>query len=66
MTTQGRFLTADPKRKPLLGKLHLAKKQLGLDDATYRAILARHGYAWYVWERGHPPGPVLGRLHKGS
>lgn len=47
MTTQTRFLTpakADPRRKPLLGKVHLAKKQLGLDDATYRAILARHGY----------------------
>jgi hypothetical protein len=22
-------------------------------------------HAWFVWERGHPPGPVLGRLLKG-
>ena len=21
-------------------------------------------HAWFVWERGHPPGPVLGRLEK--
>ncbi|HEY1503202.1 MAG TPA: hypothetical protein VGF92_02820 [Stellaceae bacterium] len=23
-------------------------------------------HAWFVWERGHPPGPVLGRILKGS
>lgn len=23
-------------------------------------------HAWFVWERGHPPGPVLGRLLKGG
>jgi phage gp16-like protein len=28
-------------RKSLLAKIHIAKKQLGLDDATYRSILAR-------------------------
>jgi phage gp16-like protein len=27
----------------MLAKIHIAKKQLGLDDDTYRAILARHG-----------------------
>lgn len=27
----------------LMAKIHIAKKQLGLDDDTYRAILARHG-----------------------
>lgn len=25
----------------LIGKIHVAKKQLGLDDATYRALLSR-------------------------
>ncbi len=29
--------------RTLLAKIHIAKKQLGLDDDTYRAILARHG-----------------------
>ncbi|MGO4380353.1 gp16 family protein [Pseudoduganella sp. RAF19] len=26
-----------------LAKIHIAKKQLGMDDATYRAMLAAHG-----------------------
>jgi phage gp16-like protein len=26
-------------RNPLIAKLHIAKKQLGLDDASYRAVL---------------------------
>lgn len=30
-------------RRSLLAKVHIAKKSLGLDDAAYRAILARHG-----------------------
>ncbi|PKN06661.1 MAG: regulatory protein GemA [Deltaproteobacteria bacterium HGW-Deltaproteobacteria-8] len=30
-------------RRSLLAKVHIAKKDLGLDDAAYRAILARHG-----------------------
>lgn len=29
--------------RALLAKIHIAKKQLGLDDETYRAIIARHG-----------------------
>ena len=33
--------TARDPRKQQLGKIHLAKKQLGLDDATYRALLQR-------------------------
>ncbi len=31
------------KHRAMLAKIHIAKKQLGLDDDTYRAILARHG-----------------------
>ncbi|MEW5726308.1 MAG: regulatory protein GemA [Pseudomonadota bacterium] len=31
----------DPRRRPLLAKIHLGKKELGWDDATYRAVLAR-------------------------
>ncbi len=30
-------------RRSLLAKVHIAKKDLGLDDAAYRAVLARHG-----------------------
>jgi len=30
-------------RRSLLAKVHIAKKDLGLDDAAYRAILARFG-----------------------
>ncbi len=30
-------------RKGLIAKIHIAKAQLGLDDASYRAILAAHG-----------------------
>lgn len=30
-------------RRSLLAKIHIAKKQLGLDDAVYRALLARFG-----------------------
>lgn len=33
----------DPRRQQLMAKVHIAKKQLGLDDDTYRAVLARHG-----------------------
>jgi len=29
------------KRDPLLAKIHMAKKDLGLDDTAYRAILVR-------------------------
>lgn len=28
-------------RNPMLAKVHIAKKELGLDDATYRAVLER-------------------------
>lgn len=30
-------------RKPLLAKIHIAKKDLGLDEDSYRALIARHG-----------------------
>lgn len=30
-------------RNPSLAKIHIAKKQLGLDDDTYRAMLLQHG-----------------------
>ncbi|MHB9021326.1 MAG: gp16 family protein [Halothiobacillus sp.] len=30
-------------RRNMLAKIHIAKKDLRLDDDTYRAILARHG-----------------------
>lgn len=30
-------------RNPSLAKIHIAKKELGLDDATYRAMLLTHG-----------------------
>ncbi|MBK8157965.1 MAG: regulatory protein GemA [Rhodospirillaceae bacterium] len=32
---------SDGARKGLIGKIHVAKSQLGLDDATYRAVLER-------------------------
>jgi len=32
---------ADARRQVELGKIHIAKKRLNLDDATYRAIIAR-------------------------
>ena len=34
-------ISADPRRRAMLGKVHLAKKELGLDDDTYRALLGR-------------------------
>ncbi|OON62304.1 GemA protein [Massilia sp. KIM] len=30
-------------RNPSLAKIHIAKKELGLDDETYRAMLQQHG-----------------------
>ena len=30
-------------RRALMAKIHIAKKDLGLDEDTYRAVLARHG-----------------------
>jgi len=30
-------------RSANLAKIHIAKKQLGMDDATYRAMLQSHG-----------------------
>lgn len=32
---------ADPRRRAMLAKVHLAKKELGLDEETYRAVLVR-------------------------
>lgn len=32
---------ADPHRRALLAKVHLAKKEMGLDDDTYRGVLLR-------------------------
>lgn len=34
-------MTAAPARDPRLAKIHVAKKQLGLDDDTYRDVLQR-------------------------
>lgn len=34
-------MTASPDRRAMLAKVHIAKKDLGLDDATYRAIVTR-------------------------
>jgi len=31
------------EQRGMLAKIHIAKKDLGLDDDTYRAIIARHG-----------------------
>ncbi len=39
--TAARALTSDNGRRALLAKVHLAKKDLRLDDDTYRAILER-------------------------
>lgn len=30
-------------RNSMITKIHIAKKDLALDDTTYRTILARHG-----------------------
>lgn len=38
-----RVLAADQQRKKELAKIHIAKKELGLDDDTYRAILRHYG-----------------------
>jgi phage gp16-like protein len=32
---------SDPRRRSELGMIHIAKKQIGLDDATYRMIVER-------------------------
>lgn len=34
---------ADPRRRSLLAKVHVAKAQLGIPDDAYRAMIARHG-----------------------
>jgi len=34
-------MSAAPNRRAMLAKIHIAKKDLGLDDATYRAKLQR-------------------------
>ncbi len=34
-------MTARPKRRPLLALVHIAKKELSLDDGTYRALVCR-------------------------
>ncbi len=43
MTAPARKATfaPDPRRRALLAKVHLAKKELGLDDDTYRGVLLR-------------------------
>lgn len=45
MTTMPKPAKADPRRQALQRKLQVARKQLALDDDTYRALLARHGHA---------------------
>jgi phage gp16-like protein len=39
----GAIMTAQPAadRRAMLGKVHLARKQMGLDDETYRGLLER-------------------------
>ncbi|AKU21893.1 gp16 family protein [Massilia sp. NR 4-1] len=37
------FTDSAASRKADLAKIHIAKKQLGLDDDTYRAMLQAHG-----------------------
>jgi phage gp16-like protein len=34
-------MSAAPNRRPMLAKIHIAKKELGLDDDTYRSVLMR-------------------------
>lgn len=43
MTTVARKATfaPDPHRRALMAKVHLAKKEMGLDDDTYRGVLLR-------------------------
>lgn len=41
MTAARATKPADQARRTLLAKVHLAKKDLGLDDDTYRAVLVR-------------------------
>ncbi len=38
---RGRKPSVDPRIRDLLAKIHIAKKELALDEATYRAILSR-------------------------
>ena len=40
MTATARF-APDPRRRAMIGKVKIAQKELGLDDATYRAVLQR-------------------------
>lgn len=47
---------ADPRIRELLAKIHIAKKQLRLDDATYRAIIER------VAGRDSARGLAVGKL----
>lgn len=37
----GSVALSDPRRRPMLAKVHVAKKELGLDDETYRAVVKR-------------------------
>lgn len=39
-------------------KRNVPKKDGGAGSSTPIA------HAWFVWERGQPPGPLMGRLHK--
>lgn len=41
MTAAGRATTARPSAMPMLAKVQIARKELGLDDDTYRAVLER-------------------------
>lgn len=48
--------SVDPRLRELLAKIHIAKKDLGLDDDTYRAVLRR------VTGRDSAKGLTAGRL----
>ena len=37
------YTTVIDNKKAEIAKIHIAKKQLGLDDETYRAVLMNHG-----------------------
>lgn len=34
--------------------------------ADQRGSSSPTAHAWFVWERGNPPGTILGRIHKGD
>jgi len=41
MTAAAKFNPADQRRRSMIGKVQIARKELGLDEDTYRAMLKR-------------------------